>query len=226
MFCTPYTFHRRQYLSSYIVSSSYWNSSLPDKCELSSDQIQVMYRKLVTMSKTLLRKNPHKHIKSSENASLCFCPECIADRQVPLRFKLQFLEEQAEEKQKKQQKKYSQRSSSTTTIVNTSSNNNCYLHKNNIIDYSQELSRLHLLRKDELSQFWKHLGLKEKSELTSMYISELRDILSTSAQWETLRASLESYTKQSWDTDMLKIKNDCKICKCKDGAKDQIITTP
>jgi len=93
------TFARRQYL--YGVHASYWKSTLPTHEQLSSQQIQVMYRKLVTMSKSLLRKNPHQHIKSNENQSLCFCPDCIADRQVPLRFKLQFLEEQAEEKQKK-----------------------------------------------------------------------------------------------------------------------------
>ena len=93
------TFARRQYL--YGVHASYWKSTLPSSEQLTSEPIQLMYKKLVTMSKSLLRKNPHQHIKSSENQSLCFCPDCIADRQVPLRFKLQFLEEQAEEKQKK-----------------------------------------------------------------------------------------------------------------------------
>ena len=110
MFLCGNTFNRRQFVTKkYMVPPSYWVSVLPDKCDLTSDQIQVMYRKLVTMSKSLLRKNPHQHIKSNENASLCFCPDCIADRQVPLRFKLQFLEEQAEEKQKKQHKKFNRK---------------------------------------------------------------------------------------------------------------------
>ena len=106
MFSCRDTFNRRQYLNcNYLISSSYWNSSLPNKCELTTEQRQVMYRKLVTMSKSLLRKNPHQHI-NHQNASLCFCPDCIADRQVPLRFKLQFLEEQAEEKEKQKLKQY------------------------------------------------------------------------------------------------------------------------
>ena len=46
--------------------------------------------RIVKMSKSLLRKNPHNRINADENASLCFCPDCITNRQVPLRFKLQF----------------------------------------------------------------------------------------------------------------------------------------
>ncbi|ETO16317.1 hypothetical protein RFI_21033, partial [Reticulomyxa filosa] len=77
------------------MPSHYWETALPQRSELANERIRVTFKKLVTISKTLLKKNPHKHVmKSMENVTLCFCDECITDRQVPLRFKLQFFDDQ------------------------------------------------------------------------------------------------------------------------------------
>merc|ERR1712228_543631 len=191
------TFARRQYL--YGVHASYWKSTLPSSEQLTSEQIQVMYRKLVTMSKSLLRKNPHQHIKSSENQGLCFCPDCISDRQVPLRFKLQFLEEQAEEKQKKIScKKYRNKYKASQQLKKNKKES----------DYMKELNELKLSDKSQLTAFWIGCDDKETKALTTIFYNELKDILSSSPQWEPLRASLSSYTLHKYENDMLQIKKD------------------
>jgi hypothetical protein len=52
----------------------------------------------MTMSKSFLQED-------IPDASVCTCPDCAAERDVPLTFKLQFLDEAAEQKQKSAKKK-------------------------------------------------------------------------------------------------------------------------
>ena len=102
MFSSQFGIHRRECLKNFDVSPNYWDCRLPERSSLSQEQIHVTFKKLLTMSKTLWNKQNHDGNKrSNENTSLCFCSECIAEReQIPLRFKLQYFDEQLEEKRK------------------------------------------------------------------------------------------------------------------------------
>ena len=104
MFLSPNGFERMSLLRHYRVEPEYFHCRLPNTASV---EIQLTFKKLITMSKTFLcddttdRTNGGNGGGSGRSASAgCFCQECIAELEVPLTFKLQFLEEAAAEKRK------------------------------------------------------------------------------------------------------------------------------
>ena len=90
MFLSPNALERLFLLSNYRVAPFYFVCKLPSTASI---EIQLTFKKLITMSKTFLCDEPVR-------PTGCFCQDCIAELEVPLTFKLQFLEEAAEEKRK------------------------------------------------------------------------------------------------------------------------------
>lgn len=73
----------------------------------------------------------------------------------------------------------------------------------------QRLIELLVNHRKELKQFWSSTSIEEKWYLTEMNMLELADILVESVHWETLRVSLESYSRYAWEEDLLEITEDC-----------------
>jgi len=63
------------------------------------------------------------------------------------------------------------------------------LKKNNI------LLNLRLRSKNELSKFWNSISIDEKWTMTEIRLIELKEIIASTHDWETLRAALDSYIK-------------------------------
>ena len=96
MFLSPNGFERISLLRHYRVDADYFHCRLPNTASV---EIQLTFKKLITMSKTFLCDDSERSSNRPPSAG-CFCQECIAELEVPLTFKLQFLEEAAAEKRK------------------------------------------------------------------------------------------------------------------------------
>ena len=96
MFLSPNGFERMSLLRHYRVDPHYFHCRLPNTASV---EIQLTFKKLITMSKTFLCDDSERSSSRPPSAG-CFCQECIAELEVPLTFKLQFLEEAAAEKRK------------------------------------------------------------------------------------------------------------------------------
>ena len=96
MFLSPNGFERTSLLRHYRVDVDYFHCRLPNTASV---EIQLTFKKLITMSKTFLCDDSERTSSRPPTAG-CFCQECIAELEVPLTFKLQFLEEAAAEKRK------------------------------------------------------------------------------------------------------------------------------
>ena len=113
MFLSPNGFERYSLLRHYRVDPDYFHCRLPNTASV---EIQLTFKKLITMSKTFLCDDNEQRGGGTASSSGgsggggsgsgrpptagCFCQECIAELEVPLTFKLQFLEEAAAEKRK------------------------------------------------------------------------------------------------------------------------------
>ena len=100
MFLSPNGFERQSLLRHYVVDADYFTCRLPNTASV---EIQLTFKKLITMSKTFLCDDTERQTRPPTAG--CFCSECIAELEVPLTFKLQFLEEAAAEKRKINSKK-------------------------------------------------------------------------------------------------------------------------
>ncbi len=90
MFCCANATERPTLVRTWQLPPGYAACRLPSTASI---EIQLTFKKLITMSKTFLCDEPVR-------PTGCFCQDCIAELEVPLTFKLQFLEEAAEEKRK------------------------------------------------------------------------------------------------------------------------------
>ena len=106
---------------------------LPSADRLSQSAVQLTFKKLMTMSKSFL-------CEQLMEPSGRFCQECIAEREVPLTFKLQFLEETAEEKRKRKSRRHREKKALAAT-------ENPELKR-------QEYDNLILHQYQEVSNFW------------------------------------------------------------------------
>jgi hypothetical protein len=167
MFLTPNALQRIFMLKHYKVPSGYFICRLPSTV---STEIQLTFKKLITMSKTFLCDEPVR-------PSGCFCQDCIAELEVPLTFKLQFLEEAAEEKRKNKKGRKSRIEKRVETLKEEESNR-------------RKLDELVLSHRKELKGFWSSMAIEEKWCLTEMTSADLSDITALSPHWGRLRFCL------------------------------------
>eukprot|EP00457_Paulinella_chromatophora_P000221 gb/GEZN01000221.1/.p1 GENE.gb/GEZN01000221.1/~~gb/GEZN01000221.1/.p1 ORF type:complete len:1802 (+),score=284.99 gb/GEZN01000221.1/:73-5478(+) len=183
MFLSPNALERMVLLKNFQTADGYFSAKLPSTASI---EIQLTFKKLITMSKTFLCDEPVR-------PSGCFCQDCIAELEVPLTFKLQFLEEAAEEKRKiKKGRKIKDRRDQVKDQANR-----------------RKLDELVLSHRKELKSFWSSITIEEKWCLTEITTTELSECISQSPRWETLRAALDSYAKYAWEEDVLEITEDC-----------------
>lgn len=121
--------------------------------------------------------------------------DCIAELELPLTFKLQFLEEVAEEK-RKNKKSRKAKAPKLEDLVHAECT------QGSIVE-------LVATQRKEITAFWAVLSIEEKWCLTEMSTAELAEAISASTRWETLRSALESYAKYAWEEDVLEITEDC-----------------
>jgi ankyrin repeat protein len=187
MFQCPISLERKRFLKRLQQSTNsdrYFFSHLPPSEQLLQSAVQLTFKKLITMSRNFLSE------EVLETTS-CFCQDCITEREIPLAFKLQVLEESAEERKKLKKVKKSKEGKSQTDD-----------------ESSSERDAVHeviLKNRTELANFWSSISMEEKWALTEMSTSDLNDTVYQSVHWETLRAALDSYKKYSWDEDRLEI---------------------
>ena len=232
-----------------ILHKNYNNYTLPNT---SSIEIQLTFKKLITMSKTFLNdierlnisSNTMNAINDTNNNTLmsqsinsiqrsntgCFCQDCISELEVPLTFKLQFLEEAAE------QRKRTQKNIANTTNNKNKSNKHKLMKSANSTDTVNDsddmnnrnkLDHIILNYRSELIDYWNSIKIELKWNLTEMSTIELSNkITSNTHNWELLRAALESYAKYAWEEDILEISDDCITIAddmCDDGLIDMIV---
>mmetsp|Transcript_1866 Transcript_1866/g.4288 ORF Transcript_1866/g.4288 Transcript_1866/m.4288 type:complete len:1872 (-) Transcript_1866:313-5928(-) len=184
LFLSPNSMQRPVETYGMLLPRSYFTCNLPSTASV---EIQLTFKKLITMSKSFLCDEPIR-------PSGCFCQDCIAELELPLKFKLQFLEEAAEEKRKsKKNRKGKERQ--------LESAENTKAHRRKLHD-------LVLNHRKELRTYWSSLSLEERWCLAEMTTAELTDIIAASPYWETLRAGLESYAQYAWEEDVLEITED------------------
>ena len=113
MFLSPNGIERASLVRRFRLDAAYFSCRLPNTASV---EIQLTFKKLITMSKTFLSDDSERQqgrqqlqqpaaatavtAAAASAAASCFCNECINELQVPLTFKLQFLEEAAAEKRK------------------------------------------------------------------------------------------------------------------------------
>lgn len=172
---------------------NYWASRLPTTSQLSQGVVQLTFKKLMTMSKTFLAEE-------SLDSNGCFCQDCVAEREVPLTFKLRFLDETAECK-RDLKKGIVKRTPCCDEDARLSS----------AAATREQVDELLLSQNGELCKFWSNLTTEEKWALTEMTTTELADLIAEPGpfEWETLRAALTSYTQYQWEEDSLEINDDC-----------------
>jgi hypothetical protein len=198
LFLSPNAAERSILVKNYRLPPKYFSCRLPSTASI---EIQLTFKKLITMSKTFLCDEPMR-------PSGCFCQDCIAELEVPLTFKLQFLEEAAEEKRKIKKG----RKAKEKKVDNTKEDEATH----------RKLDALILNHSTELKQFWTSISIEDKWCLTEMSTTELAEIISASPHWETLRAALESYAKYAWEEDVLEITEDC-ITIADDMCEEKVI---
>lgn len=211
-FSCPISGERRAILASLQLFDGYFDPPLPTSDRLSQSSVQLTFKKLLTMSKNYLNDD------KSETYG-CYCQECIAEREVPLSLKLQFLEETAEERKKLKKKNkgkhgshnhvHSPHESVLMGITNSESNVNSFTSEDPYLAEKLKCEEVIYRNRTELQNFWASISTEEKWSLTEFSINELNDIIYRSKYWETLRAAQQSYTKYSWDDDRLEISEEC-----------------
>ena len=185
LFTCPFADQRR--VTCPELPDEYFTATLPNSDQLAQGAVQLIFKKLMTMSKSYL-------CEEVLEPSGCFCQDCIAEREVPLTFKLQFLEETAEEKRRSKKNKKSKEKIKVDS------------------DVSEEVKKLDSVIetcRNELKNFWASLPVEERWNLTEIQVSDLHEIISQSPKWETLRSALQSYSKYSWDDDRLELSDEC-----------------
>jgi len=185
LFLSPNSMERASVPRQFALDDSYFTCKLPSSASM---EIQLTFKKLITMSKSFLCDEPVR-------PTGCFCQDCIAELELPLNFKLQFLEEAAEEKRKNKKGK---KGAKDRCLETAESGQN----------YRRKLHALIMNHRKELGIYWSSISLEERWCLAEMSTTELADIIAASPHWETLRAGLESYAQYEWEEDVLEITED------------------
>ena len=194
MFREPIPARRKEYLNGY--KQSYFDYTLP---KMSVADVQLTFKKLMTMSRSALEHEPNRHTN-------CFCQDCITDLDVPLRFKLQVLEEDAQGKRKGKKGKKKAGAAAALEDVDASSPS-LEWYKENAEKY-RELDTLILSHREELEAFWLSLEPDTQVSLTELSAAQLGEAMQQSEHWEVLRAACESYVKFAWMSDTLTVSED------------------
>ena len=235
MFLSPNGLERQSLLKHFRLSADYFHCRLPNTASV---EIQLTFKKLITMSKTFLCDDLERQRPPTAG---CFCQDCISELEVPLTFKLQFLEEAAAEKRKmKKNRKGGQGGGNPPAGPGNNGAGGVPAAATNVLTagkggqkgvvashqpYSPyaaadpqasssaasraKLDELVLSQRKELTNFFCSISVEEKWLLTEMSTAELSEIISGATEWETLRAALESYAKYAWEEDVLEISDDC-----------------
>jgi len=176
MFLSPNALERAFLLTRWHLPAGYCDCPLPSTASI---EIQLTFKKLITMSKTFLCDEPVR-------PSGCFCQDCITELEVPLTFKLQFLEEAAEEKRKikkgkgkgaREAKKGAGAIAAKGAFGSVGSAVGS-LPGPGAVSSRKQLDSLALSHHRELKVFWAALTIEEKWCLTEMTTVELSDLIS------------------------------------------------
>lgn len=181
------------------LDDSYFKTCLPSRPQLLQSSVQLTFKKLITMSKSFL-------CEELVEPSGCYCQDCIAEREVPLSFKLQFLEETAEGRRKIRKSK---KGGSKGTTSNCCDSGCAFITHEEEARNRTKLDALITSSRTGLMNFWSSISLEDKWNLTEISPAELQDLIYGCDDWETLRAAMQSYSKYSWDDDRLEISDEC-----------------